>query len=233
MMTRRIAALAACWWQCAIAVNVRIIFTQIRDSNQSSELQLSELRLFAGNGAEIGVTNITNPAGRQGHAAQGPEKLVDGDVNTKWLDLDFIKDGVSRSELIVNGLSEEPRSMEFTAAKDSPNRDPVAWYVEARTVCGTWVQIGLEPSDGGLGVNLPGRSEVYPSAPFALAAPPVLSATDCKQLPQVSAAEYDSYAGKHWPPRNRISRRIDVMRDHQQFECVPLNPSASHPSRRP
>ena len=91
-------------------------------------MQFADLTLFDGDGnnLNIDVSQSTNPGGRNppGQAADGG---TDGDMNTKFLDGNFIANGGSTMIFKITGGPQMVRGYEFFTAGDQPNRDPVDW----------------------------------------------------------------------------------------------------------
>lgn len=64
-------------------------FTQARRS-WSGEIQLGEVRLYDESGSRIEVGNAQNPGGSNPTPAQGPPSLFDNDLDTKWIDVNYV-----------------------------------------------------------------------------------------------------------------------------------------------
>lgn len=103
---------------------VRFTPVKLRDGVAANSVQLSEFRL------KNGVTNIPivaafNEVGGNSPANEGPDKLFDNNVATKWLD--FSKGAVI---LDLGGTPVTFDSYGFTTANDGEVRDPVRWILE-------------------------------------------------------------------------------------------------------
>jgi hypothetical protein len=82
---------------------------------------------------------VTNPAGYSPEGEE-PEKVYDGDLETKWLDLDFDMNG--RSVIVIE--FPEPVSFDsyrWVTANDSEERDPVSWTLEVSSDGASWTEV--------------------------------------------------------------------------------------------
>lgn len=103
---------------------VRFTPVKLRDDALANSVQLSEFRI------KSGVTNIPivggfNEVDGNSPAAEGPDKLFDNNVATKWLN--FSKGAVI---LDLGGTPVTFDSYGFTTANDADVRDPVRWILE-------------------------------------------------------------------------------------------------------
>jgi hypothetical protein len=142
--------------------HVRWVITERRGDNDS--IQVAELALFSEgeqlpNRDDDGTIVVTNPGGLNPDSGEEePEKVYDGDPETKWLDFDD-----SESTLVL----EFPDPVTFDSyswvtANDEEDRDPVSWKVEVSTDGIEWTTVH-ECSD----VAVPtGRGETV--GPFSL-----------------------------------------------------------------
>lgn len=77
--------------------------------------------------------SVSNPGGNF-PGAEGPEKLIDGNPGTKWLDFNkapIIFDFGSGTPVTIDGYA-------WTTANDAPERDPIAWRLEGSNDGSTW-----------------------------------------------------------------------------------------------
>ena len=113
-----------------------------RKGNDNGMVQIAELKLYSGD-TDITQENIqryydsstVNVDGEKYPDNEAPYKLVDGDVDTKWLDR-RLKDGSSPASLdavwLAVGFS-EPKQVtkyEWFTANDAEARDPAAWRLQ-------------------------------------------------------------------------------------------------------
>lgn len=69
--------------------------------------------------------SVSSPSG------ENFSKIIDGDVNTKFLDFNY-SDGLGFT-VNLDGVSKTATSMEFTTANDSPERDPMNYQILGST----------------------------------------------------------------------------------------------------
>lgn len=113
-----------------------------RKGNDNGMVQIAELKLYSGD-TDITRENIqryydsstVNVDGAKYPDNEAPYKLVDGDIDTKWLDR-RLKDGSSPASLdavwLAVGFS-EPKQVtkyEWFTANDAEARDPAAWRLQ-------------------------------------------------------------------------------------------------------
>lgn len=87
-------------------------------------VQIAEIE-FSGHGGVVSMTNAqaTNPGGNN-PTNEEPEKAIDGDTSSKWLDFNV-------GALVVEwstGVASD--SFRFVTANDFDERDPVQWTLE-------------------------------------------------------------------------------------------------------
>lgn len=95
---------------------------KMRGAGTETGTQLAEFELLEG-GVAVVPDVALNPGGNP-LAGEGPEMVIDGDLNTKWLDpnksaLEFEFD----TAVSIDGYR-------FSTANDFPDRDPVQWILE-------------------------------------------------------------------------------------------------------
>lgn len=122
-------------------VQLRFTFTAARV--QQSTVQLSRIDLFTADGDAVVVSVASNPGGSNADSAnQGAHRLTDGDASTKWLDSSFAANSYRSVVLLTpSGTFDSIASYQMHTAFDVTKRDPVAWTIEAHTICGEWVML--------------------------------------------------------------------------------------------
>jgi hypothetical protein len=114
---------------------VRFTPTKLRDDNAANSIQLSEFYILDGATALTPVA-ATNPGGNNpGGGGEGPDKAIDGNFGTKWLD--FNKKGL----VIDLGAPVEFDHYSFVTANDAPERDPMRWLLEGSNDGSNWTLI--------------------------------------------------------------------------------------------
>ena len=112
---------------------VRFTHTKLRNDSSAFGLQLSEFTLLNGTTPIIPVA-ATNPGGDFG-GNESPDKAIDGDINTKWLDK-------KRRPLILDlGVTTAITGYTFGTGNDAPDRDPIRWYLEGSINGTSWAII--------------------------------------------------------------------------------------------
>ena len=109
-----------------IGKNYMFRFTKARDPT-STGIQMSEVKFYSSTGNEINISLILGTGTTAGN--EGPDKLIDGDLTTKWYDVNFKKtDGTYLSNVGMHlGTLDIVHSYEIYTANDNENRDPVSW----------------------------------------------------------------------------------------------------------
>ncbi len=88
-------------------------------------IQLSEFEFYNGDAlVPVPVEGVTNPGGNHLNAVQTPDKLVDGQTSTKWLDAN------GRPLIFDFGQTVTIDGYRFATANDANGRDPVSWRIE-------------------------------------------------------------------------------------------------------
>ncbi|MBC8149543.1 MAG: cadherin-like domain-containing protein [Verrucomicrobiaceae bacterium] len=103
-------------------------------------IQVSEFDLIDG-GNKVDYTNltVTNPGGNS-PLGEEPPKIIDGDINTKWLSLNF-----APLVFTFNGPVTID-SYNFATANDALGRTPISWTFEGSNNGATWVEIDSRSS---------------------------------------------------------------------------------------
>lgn len=115
-------------------------FTPLQTRLPSETLiQIAEFELFSQNEKLTGLT-VTNPGGRS-NAGEEAAKIVDGDIASKWLDL-------NKQGLIFDlGTSRPFDSYQFTTGNDFSSRDVVRWALEGSNDATTWTTLQVMGSE--------------------------------------------------------------------------------------
>jgi hypothetical protein len=109
----------------------KLVITKIKDINApggSGCCQMSNF-IIRLNGSNISWNNsaiASNPNGYTG-GGEGPENLLDNNVNTKWCDQNFLSNNQTSYIYIDNAEPVKFDSYYYTTANDSPERDPITW----------------------------------------------------------------------------------------------------------
>ena len=94
-------------------------------------IQVEELYLkYTGSAVSWGSATITNPNGNN-PANEGPANLIDGNINTKVVDLDLDVNG--SSVFIIDagsGNTLQADSYYYVTGNDAEQRDPISWTIE-------------------------------------------------------------------------------------------------------
>ncbi|MBK1833150.1 lectin-like domain-containing protein [Roseibacillus ishigakijimensis] len=105
----------------------------------ANSVQIAEM-VFYHNGlaldhASLG-TVVSNPLGNN-PGTQGPGMIIDGDVNTKWLDF-------NKSPLVFDFQTAQTfDAYQWTTGGDAPERDVVAWRLDGSNDGSTWTVIDM------------------------------------------------------------------------------------------
>lgn len=114
---------------------VRFTPTKLRDDNAANSIQLSEFQILDGATALTPVA-ATNPGGdNPGGGGEGPDKAIDGNFGSKWLDFN------KRSLVVDLGASVSFDNYAFVTGNDAPERDPMRWILEGSNDGSTWTLI--------------------------------------------------------------------------------------------
>ena len=112
---------------------VRFTPTKLRSDATAFGVQLSEFTLLSGI-TLIPAAGATNPGGSS-VGGEGPEKAIDGDANSKWLDS-------NRRPLIVDLGSTVPiTGYSFVTGNDFSDRDPIQWSLQGSNNGTSWAII--------------------------------------------------------------------------------------------
>eukprot|EP00962_Isochrysis_galbana_P012687 scaffold3601_cov101-Isochrysis_galbana.AAC.1 len=127
----------------SLGPNFRFDFTGVRGPlNNLGGISLTEIRLYDAQGVLLppeAIHKVENEGG--GHFPQEvPASLVDGRLDTKWLDLEFITGETTASSLSITLVAgaPEPKSYDFVTAMVQIKRDPTVWSFSRLTPCNDW-----------------------------------------------------------------------------------------------
>lgn len=115
--------------------------------------QMAELYLYDKDGNKLGWisgTTVNAPNQASYSSSEGPEKIIDGNVNTKFCLLNFNIYTTSGMSILI----EIPETIEFTSysyvtANDAQERDPISWKLELSYDNTTWFNLS-EVSDASI-----------------------------------------------------------------------------------
>lgn len=86
-----------------------------------------------------GVT-VTNPSGNN-PVGEEPSKLVDGNLNTKALDLNFVSNGNVTNFIFQFGSAKAFNGYRWATANDEESRDPKSWTIAGSNNGTTWTTL--------------------------------------------------------------------------------------------
>ena len=106
-----------------------LTFTAVRGGLDVSELQLAEVMLYGVGGEPLSVVEASNPGGVPFTWWEHAPSAVDGDLATKWLDMNITKGGGRQSSTLLLSLASATPvgSYDLYTANHEPKRDPVSW----------------------------------------------------------------------------------------------------------
>lgn len=119
----------------------KIVITDIKNINEQGDSGCCQMSNFIIrlNGSNISWNNsavASNPNGYTG-GGEGPENLLDNNVNTKWCDQNFSNSQTSYI-YIDNVEPVQFDSYYYTTANDVPGRDPITWNLYVSNDNSTW-----------------------------------------------------------------------------------------------
>lgn len=124
--------------------------------NSGDIMQVADI-IFKEDGAELDLSGCTVSTVLNGGTEGGsggsetPDKLIDGNQNTKWLVKEF-SSSAGASVSVACGSSFTPDAFTFRTANDAPDRDPIQWtmtWSNGPSHCATYhsQQVGAQTSD--------------------------------------------------------------------------------------
>ena len=224
-------------------------------------VHLSEIKLYGSFGQQLYPVAAFNPGGQRDNRDEGPENLIDGNLNSKWYDGSYGASSPRRSTIIIQlDEAQVVGSYElFTAHATPRRRDPISWEFgihrkETNTFQKLSEVIGfLTPYDRsatyGLRFNALGESPPPPPPPLLPAppnpppAPP--SPPDPPNPPprppdaKFQVYEIDFVATRNMPATDGISLGAIAMFGfgrcaiHNAAMCTTIENSASDPALLP
>jgi hypothetical protein len=117
--------------------------TNLRNTTFNSMVQASEFvfRLDGVDQSEItGSATITNPNGSN-PPSEEPGNLIDGNLNTKWLDFNFSSNGNVSNIIFQFSSPQTFNGYRWATANDEVNRDPISWNLSASNNGIDWTQL--------------------------------------------------------------------------------------------
>ena len=122
---------------------LRWTITKLKDS--TNICQMAELYLYDKDSNKLGWisgTTVNAPSQASYSSGEGPEKIIDGNVNTKFCLLNFNIYTTSGMSIVI----EIPETIDFTSysyvtANDGSERDPISWTLELSYDNETWFTV--------------------------------------------------------------------------------------------
>ncbi len=105
----------------------------------NDNVQASEFTLYDVNKNKINIFSVTNPSGSNS-INDIPSNLIDNNINTKWIDYNYISNG-SKSTLIFDlGPSNKsiPYYYSWSTGNDFIDRDPISWKIYKSSDAEIW-----------------------------------------------------------------------------------------------
>ena len=119
---------------------------------QASEIQI----FFASTSYNISSATATNPGGSN-PTGEEPDKINDGNTNTKWLDrsgngvVGATDTGSTKSWKLVldlgSGNAKIADAFRYATANDVPGRDPIRWTFEGSNDSTNWTTLHTQSTD--------------------------------------------------------------------------------------
>ena len=128
----------------------RFVFTRTRaqgSDHEKPELQLAEVDILNDSGESILVpgTIAHNPQGSAVNPQQTVSKVIDHNMETKWLDGQYkLNNHKSILEIVLPSAQHNIALYRLWTANDVIHRDPVSWALEMRLVSGEWAVIDTQ-----------------------------------------------------------------------------------------
>ncbi len=109
-------------------------------------VQISEIEFYySGTKISFAGATATNPGGSN-PAGEEPDKAIDGNTNTKWLDGNILR-------LVIDfgvGVRKVADAFRFATANDAINRDPLQWVVEGSNDNSTWTALHTQNTNASI-----------------------------------------------------------------------------------
>ena len=129
----------------------------ITANNGDGLFQLSEWRLFETNLPKIDLTGyllsaltVSKDFPDGPGAAEGSLKVVDGDINSKFLIFDYPTDFWMQQELLSEAFVNQ---YTLTSGNDAPGRDPKNWILAGSNDQATWASLDTRNNESFTGRN--------------------------------------------------------------------------------
>ena len=121
---------------------LKFAFTEVRNQGGAAQkdISLSELDVLDADGNKLTVAAISGHHNAHHNYGEGPASLIDGKNKTKWVDLNFTKNG-GESYLIVDiqdGQSEPAAFQFYTALKVAAQRPAPLLSTPPRPLASLW-----------------------------------------------------------------------------------------------
>ncbi len=121
----------------------------VKRKGSSNSIQASEFRTILNGVAVLWPvgSSATNPGGNN-PGSEGPEKVIDSNLNTKWLDFAFSAGGQDGSSVLVvdvgAGQTVLFNSYHWATANDEVGRDPISWNVYGSNDGENWILLDVK-----------------------------------------------------------------------------------------
>ena len=123
-----------------MSASYRFTFTRTRgvgSDHEKPELQLAEIDLYRADGASVlSQASATNPSGHLSNLHQQAQQVIDRQLETKWLDGAFQKNGYISVLDIMLPAPQIVAAYNLWTANDVVHRDPVSWKFQMRLANG-------------------------------------------------------------------------------------------------
>ena len=128
-------------WGNGMCTAIRFQVDKVKSSG--SGVQLSEFILVDKEGNEIDwsslpIDSVTADSGNNSPSGQEPEKLLDGNIDTKWFSWQFNAPSFAQINLNSDISVRDIAGYRWYTAEDSSGRDPVSWQVLLLNQQGEW-----------------------------------------------------------------------------------------------
>ena len=128
-------------WRNAMYTAIKLQIDMVR--NPGNGVQMSEFTLVDKEGNEIDwsslpINSVTADSDNDSPSGEEPEKLLDGDINTKWFSWQFNEPSFVQINFNSDISFKDIAWYRWHTAGDSSGRDPVSWKVLLLNQQGEW-----------------------------------------------------------------------------------------------
>jgi hypothetical protein len=125
----------------ALCTAIKLQIDRLKSSG--SGVQMSEFILVDNDGnaidwSSLPISSVTANAGNNSPSGQEPEKLLDGNIDTKWFSWQFGAPSFVQINFNSDTTIKDIAGYRWYTAEDSPGRDPVSWQVLLLNPQGEW-----------------------------------------------------------------------------------------------